>query len=166
MIPCRACGGSPGASRADWRYDEKCRACGAYGIDPGGPVADAPVPAPPAPGDGRDPAAPAAPPLPGRSLVPAFHRDGALPPGRVFFHHDQNRALRDGDWKLVAGRPATNQWQLFNLRRDRAESRDLAARHPDRVRAMAAEWERLERTFRAQATATNRAGVVPVPPPR
>ena len=49
MIPCRACGGSPGAPRVGWRYDEECRACGAYGIDPGGPVADAPVPAPPAP---------------------------------------------------------------------------------------------------------------------
>ena len=49
MIPCRACGGSPGAPRVGWRYDEECRACGAYGIDPGGPVADAPVPTPPAP---------------------------------------------------------------------------------------------------------------------
>lgn len=43
MIPCRACGGSPGAPRVGWRYDEECRACGAYGIDPGGPVADAPA---------------------------------------------------------------------------------------------------------------------------
>lgn len=49
MIPCRACGGSPGAPRVGWRYDEECRACGAYGIDPGGPVADAPVPTPPTP---------------------------------------------------------------------------------------------------------------------
>ena len=43
MIPCRACGGSPGAPRVGWRYDEECRACGAYGIYPGGPVADAPA---------------------------------------------------------------------------------------------------------------------------
>ena len=42
MTPCRACGGAPGAARTDWRYDERCRSCGAHGIDPGVPVAAPP----------------------------------------------------------------------------------------------------------------------------
>ena len=37
-----------------------------------------------------------APALPGRSLVPAFASDGAVKRDFVFWHHQGNRALRDG----------------------------------------------------------------------
>ncbi|HXG47410.1 MAG TPA: sulfatase-like hydrolase/transferase, partial [Methylomirabilota bacterium] len=91
------------------------------------------------------------PALPGRSLVPAFARDGAVTREFLFFHHDHNRALRMGEWKVVTRRPATNTWSLFNLALDRGETTDLAAREPVRVREMAARWAALEEEFRAQA---------------
>jgi arylsulfatase len=92
-----------------------------------------------------------APPLSGRSLAPAFARSGAVKRDLLFFHHDHNRALRIGDWKIVTQRPATNTWSLHNLRVDRCEQADLGTKYPGRVRAMAAQWEALERLFREQA---------------
>jgi arylsulfatase A-like enzyme len=43
-----------------------------------------------------------APPLPGKSLTPAFARDGSVDHEFLFFHHTTHRAIRIGDWKLVA----------------------------------------------------------------
>ncbi len=92
-----------------------------------------------------------APPLPGRSLAPAFAKDGAVRRDYLFFNHENNHALRMGDWKLVATRADTNAWSLHDLSTDRCEMVDVAATHPERVRAMAAKWEALEREFRQQA---------------
>jgi len=92
-----------------------------------------------------------APPWPGVSLVPAFSRDGALKREELFFHHAGNRALRVGDWKLVSARDEGDRWALYNLAQDRAESQDLAAQQPERVRQLAARWQALEDQFRRQA---------------
>ncbi|HID75411.1 MAG TPA: arylsulfatase, partial [Planctomycetaceae bacterium] len=92
----------------------------------------------------------AVPPLPGRSLVPAFAEDRSIQRDFVYFHHGGNRALRTGDWKLVAGREAAT-WELHDLASDRCESVDLAAEQPDRVRRMADLWKRLDQQFRRVA---------------
>jgi arylsulfatase len=92
-----------------------------------------------------------APPLPGRSLVPALKKDGAVKRDYLFFHHEGHRALRVGDWKLVSLRPDGDSWELYDLSSDRCERNNLAARQPDRVREMAARWNALERLFREQA---------------
>ena len=57
----------------------------------------------------------------------------------IFFNHEDNRAVRDGDWKLVAlkGKP----WELYNIRDDRTEMKDLAAEQPGRVQAMAEQYK-------------------------
>jgi arylsulfatase len=94
-----------------------------------------------------------APPLSGRSLLSAFATDAQVPRDFLFFHHDLNRALRVGDWKLVSRRPETNNYALYNLAADRSELNDLAAQEPERLRAMAAKWAELEKQFRAQAEA-------------
>ena len=91
------------------------------------------------------------PSLSGRSLVPAFATDVQLPRDFLYFHHDLNRALRVGDWKLVSRRPETNNYALYNLATDRIEQNNLAAKEPERVRDMAAKWAALEMEFRAQA---------------
>ena len=100
-----------------------------------------------------------APPLPGKSLAPAFARDGAVQRDALFFHHEGNRALRMGDWKLVSSREDQDVWELFDLSRDRGECRNLAAQHPDRVRRMEETWRQLESRFRLEA------GEPPAPPP-
>jgi arylsulfatase A-like enzyme len=101
-----------------------------------------------------------APPLPGRSLVPAFSRDGAVQRDYVFWHHERNRALRVGDWKLVSARLDADQWSLYHLATDRAESHDLAAREPERVRELAARWQQLEDGFRRDAGTTGATNVL------
>ena len=90
------------------------------------------------------------PPLAGRSLVPAFTKDGSVPRDCLFFHHSGNRGLRVGDWKLVAaGR--RGPWELYNLRTDRCESSNLAAEHPDKLRELTERWQALEKQFREMA---------------
>jgi len=89
------------------------------------------------------------PPLPGRSLVPAFANDVPIQRGFLFFKNGQNRALRAGAWKIVAS-GAAGPWELYDLDKDRSESHDLAARHPDKVKELAALWAKLDEEFRKQ----------------
>ena len=91
------------------------------------------------------------PPLPGKSLVPAFAGDGAVTRENLYFHHSGNRALRAGSWKLVSAASDGGKWELYNLATDRGESADLAAKHPERVREMAATWERMTADFQGLA---------------
>jgi len=84
-------------------------------------------------------------PREGVSLRPAFNGE---PLGRqqpIFWEHESNRAVREGDWKLVAkeGEP----WELYNIPADRTESHNLAAAEPSRVKEMAAKWH----TYAARA---------------
>jgi arylsulfatase len=78
-------------------------------------------------------------PLEGRSLRPAF-AGGTIQREAIYWEHEGNRAVRVGDWKLVADGPA-GRWELYDLRADRGESRNLASSQPDRVKEMIALWE-------------------------
>jgi len=93
------------------------------------------------------------PPLPGRSLMPTFARDGMVKRDYLFFHHEGNRAIRKGDWKLVSAREGGDAWELYDLSKDRCERDDLASKRPDIVRDLSALWQRCETTFRGQAAA-------------
>ncbi len=82
----------------------------------------------------------------GRTLVPAFQKSGAAPREFLYFNHNDNRALRVGDWKAIAtGKDAP--WELYDLKRDRSEQHNVAALEPARVERMAERWERLDRGF-------------------
>ncbi len=89
------------------------------------------------------------PPLSGRSLVPAFDEDVPIDRDSLFFKHLENRALRVGEWKIVAA-GKDSPWELYDLAHDRAETRNLAAQHPEKVRELAALWERQNAEFLAQ----------------
>ena len=55
-----------------------------------------------------------------------------------------NRAIRQGDWKLLYLYPAaggTGDWELFNVKDDPAELRDLSSTQPERRAAMLRLWE-------------------------
>ena len=92
-----------------------------------------------------------APPRPGRSLTLALGKDLPIPRDHLYFHHEGNRALRVGDWKLVSFQENNNAWELYDLSTDRAEMNDLAARHPDRVKEMETRWKGLTEEFARQA---------------
>lgn len=55
-----------------------------------------------------------------------------------------NRAIRQGDWKLLyllQGAGGPGDWQLFNLREDPAELHDLSEKHPEKREAMLKLWD-------------------------
>jgi arylsulfatase len=108
----------------------------------------------PDPGQRRDSKEPV-PPFAGRSLEPVFARDGSVSRDAIWWEHEGNRAIRVGDWKLVAARDQA--WELFDLSSDRTETHDLAGREPERVRELAARWQQMHDEFGATA----RAGAAP-----
>ncbi|WP_396625553.1 arylsulfatase [Luteitalea sp.] len=59
-----------------------------------------------------------------------------------------NRAVRQGSWKLRwEWRPfGKGDWELFDLAADSGELKDLAADHPDKLKAMVALWDDYVRT--------------------
>jgi arylsulfatase len=79
-----------------------------------------------------------APPLEGRSLLPAF-AGKPLDRDALFWEHEGNRAVRAGDWKLVAKH--AQPWELYDLSKDRPEAKNLAATHPDKVKELAAKYD-------------------------
>ncbi|MDF1826485.1 MAG: arylsulfatase [Verrucomicrobiales bacterium] len=79
----------------------------------------------------------------GISLVPVFNgNEGpAIRPAPLFWNWAGNRAIRDGDWKLVWEAKGAKKWELYQLGRDRTETIDLAAENPDLVLRLARKWE-------------------------
>ncbi len=86
------------------------------------------------------------PPNPGRSLAPVFTKDHTVTHKKFWWFHDGNRAIRVGDWKLVADHAAP--WELFDLSNDRTETRNLAATNPDKVKELEATWNRQMKEYR------------------
>lgn len=78
-------------------------------------------------------------PSPGRSLGRTFKSGRAPLHDQLWWLHEGNRAIRVGDWKLVAAK--ADPWELFNLGLDRTETRNLASRHPEIVERLAQRWE-------------------------
>ena len=79
------------------------------------------------------------PPMHGRSFFNALGDPQAVIHDALWWSHDGHRAVRVGDWKLVAdrGRP----WELYDVAADRCETNDLAAADPDKVRELEARWQ-------------------------
>ena len=77
----------------------------------------------------------------GRSLAPAFE-GRTIERDCVFWEHEGNRALREGQWKLVA-KGVGGRWELYDMEVDRSELHDLAGAQPERVKAMAEKWYRI-----------------------
>lgn len=81
-------------------------------------------------------------PSEGKSLVPVFmgkQRDGHQ---WLFWENVGTKAVRHGKWKLVGfGNPGDlNNWNLYDLEADRTELKNLAQKHPDRLKQMAQAW--------------------------
>jgi arylsulfatase A-like enzyme len=89
-------------------------------------------------------------PTEGISLVPLLKGQSRLGQSRLspawtghdalYFEHEGNRAVRQGDWKLVSTYPA-DSWALYNLKTDRTELHDRSQQQPQRVRQMAALYD-------------------------
>lgn len=78
-------------------------------------------------------------PMEGVSLKRAFQGKSLNRKNPIFWEHESNRAVRDGKWKLVA--KADQPWELYDMEKDRTEMHDLAAKLPEKVRELAADWD-------------------------
>jgi arylsulfatase A-like enzyme len=92
-------------------------------------------------------------PIEGRSLMPVF-RGGTLDRrAPLYWAYGGNWAIREGDWKLAHDRRRPERLELFNLREDPAEARDIAADHPARVARLRATWHAWAERVGAQEAA-------------
>ena len=91
-------------------------------------------------------------PMEGVSLRTAFENKPLPRTEPIFSEHEGNRAVRDGQWKLVAKNPA-GKWELYDMLADRTETHDLASAEPAKVAELAGKWE----------TWAKRANVIPWP---
>lgn len=93
------------------------------------------------------------PDLSGKSLAPAFQKPGTRTHEWLYFNHNNNRALRVGDTKLIAtGKQGT--WELYNLKKDRSEQHDLVKSQPDVAAKLASQWKSIDDGFtKARETA-------------
>jgi arylsulfatase len=87
---------------------------------------------------------------PGRSLVTWFAYDGTAPSSRwLWWCHEGHRAVRIGDWKLVAAKG--DPWELYNLTTDRSERANVAGQRPDLAERLESFWTDRWKEFQAQA---------------
>jgi arylsulfatase A-like enzyme len=86
--------------------------------------------------------------LEGVDLLP--HLSGQAkgdPHDALYWRFGKQMAVRQGDWKLVRydltvdGKSGASEAKLYNLKDDIGEATDLAAKHPDRVKALQAAWD-------------------------
>ena len=82
----------------------------------------------------------------GISLRPAFGGKPLDRKGPIFVEHENNAFARDGKWKLV-GRGVSassgvvpSKWELYDIEKDRTETNNLAAAHPDKAKDLAEQW--------------------------
>ncbi len=76
-------------------------------------------------------------PMEGESLLPSFHSQDSHP-RTLFWEHEGNRAIRDGEWKLVGTRGGP--WELYQIQQDRTELNNLAQQQPEKFDQLRTQW--------------------------
>ncbi|MDP4776173.1 MAG: arylsulfatase [Opitutales bacterium] len=80
------------------------------------------------------------PAAPGKSLVAALKSDVTVERPSLWWLHEQNKAIRVGDFKLVAAKG--DAWALYDLSTDRAEQFDLSTKMPEKAKELADLWQK------------------------
>lgn len=76
----------------------------------------------------------------GQSLLSILEGNGREEPEYLFFEHQMNCVVRSGDWKAIS-QFGEWKWELYNIRNDRNELKDVSGEHPEIV-------DRLDRAWR------------------
>jgi arylsulfatase len=74
--------------------------------------------------------------------------DRSLDRDYLWWLHEGHRAIRVGDWKLVAVNDGP--WELYDLKVDRAEQNNLAVANPDLVKELDKLWNKASEEFLQQ----------------
>jgi len=80
----------------------------------------------------------AVPALHGKSLVAEFRKNGKLKHEYLWWNHDGNRAFRVENWKIAADHQLP--WELYDLGKDRSETKNLADKYPEKVKELETLW--------------------------
>lgn len=86
--------------------------------------------------------------LDGKDIWDAFLADESPRKGEIFYSIRHNQGFSDvgarrDQWKVL--RTGKEPWKLYNVDEDPSEQRDLSARHPETLRQMVSEVEKLAR---------------------
>ena len=81
--------------------------------------------------------------LEGKSLVPIFsgeRKEIHVEP--IFWEHEGNKAVRSGKYKLVQywEEGKENNWELYDMSKDRTEMHDLSKKMPDKLKEMSDQY--------------------------
>ena len=79
------------------------------------------------------------PQMEGVSLLPLFKGESIQREEPLFFDWQQGSAIRTGNWKLV--RRGDSGWELYDMRTDRTETRNLTQEEPEVAERMEQRWE-------------------------
>ncbi|MDC0320931.1 arylsulfatase, partial [Akkermansiaceae bacterium] len=82
-------------------------------------------------------------PVSGTSFAPIFEDKPISRKTPLHFQFAKDFALRDGKWKAVSFKG--EEWELYDLSGDRTELNNLAKKHPDRLRNMVAQWQKISK---------------------
>ena len=80
-------------------------------------------------------------PVSGASLRPLFEGKEINRSEPIHLQFASDYGLRDGDWKLVSFKG--QEWELYNMAKDRTELDNLATSEPERLAAMVAKWKQM-----------------------
>lgn len=92
-------------------------------------------------------------PLTGKSLLGVFEANEEIDREAIYFEHEGNRGLRKGKWKLVSkayseagkfrktDKIPIEQWELYDMEKDRTELNNLANEYPEVVSELSNKWK-------------------------
>ena len=78
----------------------------------------------------------------GSSLAPAIYNQKLSGQEFMCWEHENHGGIRQGDWKLVTLKIDNPIWELYNLKNDRSETKNLAAKYPEKVNELKALWDK------------------------
>jgi len=86
--------------------------------------------------------------LDGVDLMPHLLRKAVAQPHQVlYWRFGSQMAVRQGDWKLVKYDRGSGDYELYDLKNDIGESKDLAKAHPERVKELLELWKEWDATL-------------------
>jgi arylsulfatase len=68
-------------------------------------------------------------PTAGKSLI-SIVKGKKIPERYIYAEHEGNRMIRKGEWKLVSANFTGDEWELYNIKRDRTEQNNLIHEYP------------------------------------
>ncbi len=78
-------------------------------------------------------------PLQGMSLIPTF-KNNTNKDRLLYWEHEYNCAIRQGNWKLVLNAESNNSWELYNIKNDHSETNNLINKEPKIAKKLKEKW--------------------------